>query len=427
VQVTVDKTGPCEAKVSLSVPRADFDREYQAALKSSGKNVRMKGFRPGKVPAKILEKELGPQVRQHAIEHFMTQAFDRAVEENELKPVGHERVDVSEIDLPEGKDLELSFSVSLRPQIELGDYKGLEVTNELEPVVEEELKEAIDDLRLQHSTPGPVDDEGIPEDGQALCKLTWVVNGEAILEREGMRMAPLATPPGVDGEAFKAEMVGAQAGHAFELPLTVPEEFDNEELRGKTGTCSVEITEAFRMLPPPDEEIWKLIGAEDAESFDRMARERMEQAKQHQENVRQETALLEALIESHDFELPQRMIDSQLETRQAQLRQQLAQQGFPEEQQEKGVADRQEELETATLRGVRALFLVSEIAEKESIRVEEADMAAELQAIAQQHGAAYEQVVEHYRKQNLFQQLQIELLERKVRAFLRENAKTTEP
>ena len=71
MQVSVDKTGPCEAKVSFSVPREDFDREYQAALKASAKNVTMKGFRAGKIPAKILEKEFGEQVRQHAIEHFM--------------------------------------------------------------------------------------------------------------------------------------------------------------------------------------------------------------------------------------------------------------------------------------------------------------------------------------------------------------------
>lgn len=427
MQVSVDKTGPCEAKVSFSVPRADFDREYNAALKASAKDVKMKGFRAGKVPAKILEKEFGEQVRQHAIEHFMNQAFDQAVKENELHPVGHERVDVSEIDLADGADLAHSFSVSLRPEIELGEYKGLEVTNELEPVQDNEIEEAIADLRMQQSTPGPVGDDGIPEDGQALCKITWTCEGETLLDRDGLRMAPLAPPPGVDAEKFKESMTGSNAGDEFELELTVPDDFENEEMRGKVGTCTVAITEAFAMTPPPDDELWKMLGVESAEEFDKVARERMGQAKQTQENTRQETVLLEGLIEKHEFDLPQQMVDSQLLNRREQMRQQLAQNGAPEDAIEAELAKKEEELQTTTLKGVRALFLVNAIAEKEEIKVEESDMSSELQAVAARHNAKYEDVIEHYRKHGLFQQLQIELLERKVRTFLRENAKTTEP
>ena len=427
MQVSVDKTGPCEAKVTFSVPRADFDREYQAALKASGKKVRLKGFRAGKIPAKILEKEFGAQVRQQAIEHFMSQAFDQAVEENDLKPVGHERVDVADIKLEEGSDLEHGFNVSLKPEIELGEYKGLVVTNELEPVSDEEIEEAVADLRMQQSTPGPVDESGIPEDGQALCKIKWDCDGEILLERDGLRMAPLATPPGVDAEKFKEQLVGAQPGKEFELEMTVPDDFDREEFRGKPAMCIITVSEAYRMTPPPDEDIWKLLGVDSREEFDKIARERMEEAKQNQENSRQETVLLESVIAAHDFDLPQMMVKSQLESRRKQLRQQLAQNGMPEDKLDAGVAEQEAELEASTIKGLRALFLVNTIAEKEEIKIEESEMIAELQAVAQRHNAKFDDVVEHYRKNGLFQQLQIELLERKVRAFLRENAKTTEP
>ncbi len=427
MQVSVDKTGPCEAKVSFSVPREDFDREYQAALKASAKNVTMKGFRAGKIPAKILEKEFGEQVRQHAIEHFMGKAFDQAVEENELQPVGHERVDISEIDMAGSGDLEHSFSISLKPEIELGSYKGLEVTNELEPVSDEEISEAIADLRMQQSTPGPVDESGLPEDGQALCKLTWTCGDETLLEREGLRMAPLAPPPGVDAEQFKEKMVGGQAGLAFELEMKIPDDFEREDMRGKDGNCAIEITEAFQMTPPPDEDVWKMLGVDSAEEFDKVARERMGEAKQNQENMRQETALLEGLIGAHEFDLPAQMVENQLENRRLQLRQQLTQNGVEEDGLDAAVAEREEELQETTQKGVRALFLVSAIAEAEELKVEESEMTAELQSIAQRHGAQYDEVVEHYRKNGLFQQLQMELLERKVRVLLRENAKTTEP
>jgi trigger factor len=427
VQVTVDKVGPCEAKVTFSVPRSDFDREYQAALHSSGKKVNLKGFRQGKIPRKILEKEFGEQVRQHAIEHFMSRALDQAVEENALKPVGHERVQAEDIALDEGKDLEHSFSVSLKPDFELTEYRGLEVANELEPVMDEELEDAISDLRMQQSTPGPVGDDGIPEDGQALCRIQWVCGEETLLDREGLRLAPLAGPPGVDPEEFKQAMIGAQSGYEFELAMTIPDDFDPEEHRGKPATCTVTVNEAFSMQPPPDEELWKTLGVGSQEEFDKTARARMGEAKQHKENNRQETALLETLIEAHNFEVPEKLVENQIIQRKAQLGQEMAQGGLPQDQHEAEIEKLLPEIEAETRKSVRALFLVGAVAEKEELNVEENEMVTELQAIAQRHGAQYEQVVEHYNKNGLFQQLQIELLERKVRAFLRENAKITEP
>jgi trigger factor len=428
VQVSVDKSGPCEATVTFSVPRSDFDREYQQALKSGAKNLNMKGFRPGKVPTKIVEREHGPEVHQKAIEHFMSQAYDEAVKENDLSPIGHERINIEDIKMDEGKDLEHSFKVSLKPDFELKDYKGLEVQSELEPVVEQEFEDAINDLRMQQSTPlALADGEELPEDGQAMCNITWDCEGETILEREGLRLAPLAPIPGIEPDAFKEAMTGSKNGDVVEFEITVPDEFDKEELRGKTATSKITITEAFKLTPPADEEIWKLLGVETQEEFDKQARERLEMAKTQQENNRQETVLLEGLIESYDFDLPPMMLESQVETRKSQLRQQLTQNGVPEDQHDAEVEEKTSEIEEATVKAVRALFLVNAIAEKEEIKIEEQDMAQELQRIAQQHQAEFDEVVEHYRKNNLFQQVQIELLERKVRAFLRENGKITEP
>jgi trigger factor len=428
VQVSVDKTGPCEAKVTFSVPRSDFDREYQAALKASGKKLSMKGFRPGKVPVKILEKEFGTQVRVQAIEFFMGKAYDQAVKDNELQPIGHERVDIENIELEEGADLGHCFTISLKPLIELANYKGLEVVDELPPVLDQEIDDAEADLRMQHSTPTALEDgAGLPEDGQAMCNLEWTVDGESLLAREGLRLAPLAALPGVEAENYKAGLTGAKNGDAVEMDLTVPDDFENEEARGKTGTCTVTVLEGFEMQPPADEEIWKLLEVESRDEFQKIARERIGDAKQQQENQRQESILLEKVIESHEFDLPSMMVANQLESRKGQMRQQLTQNGVPEEEHEAKLEENSDQLAADTEKAVRALFLVNAIAEKEELKVEEADMAAEMQSIAARHQAKVEEVVEHYRKNNLFQQVQIELLERKVRVFLRENAKITEP
>ncbi len=427
MQVSVEKTGPCEAKISFTVHRDVFDREYKAALKASGKDVKMKGFRAGKVPVQMLEKEFGDQVRQRAVEHFLNQAYQQAVEEHDFKPVGHERVSTDAIDLAEGVDVEHTFEISLAPEFELAEYKGMEVTNELEPVNDDELEEAISDLRTQHATPTEAGDEGVPEDGVALCKVLWTKDGETVLDRDGVRLAPLAPPPGVDVDVFKEALMGAKTGDSFEVEMTVPADYTDEELRGQQATCAITVTEAYRMTPAEDEVLWKMLEAEDAEDFNKKARGRLEEGKQHQENARQETVLLEALIAKHDFEMPARMLEQQLNVRKQNLRQQLTQSGVPEDQLEAKIEEQQQELEAATEKAVRALFLIQVIAEKESIEVENEDMLAEVQAIAQRHQAKVDDVVEYYKKNNLLQQMQIELLERKIRVFLRENAKIVEP
>lgn len=427
MQISVEKTGPCEADVSFTVPRADFDREYAAALNASGKNVRMKGFRAGKIPKKILEREFGEQVRQKVIEHFMNQAFSQAVQENELKPVGHERVPFDDIELGEGADLEHKISISLKPEFELKEYKGLEITDELAPVLDEEIEEAIDDLRLQRSTPEEIGADGLPEDGMAVCHILWEREGETVLDRDGVRLTSLTPLPGVDVEAFKEAMVGTKKGESFELDLTIPDDFENEALRGQAATCKVTVNEAYNMVPPAEEDLWALLEVESEEEFRQVCRDRLEMSKQQQENNRQETALIEAVIADHDFGLPEAMVTAQMEGRRQALRQQLTQSGVPEEELDGQLDEHTEENETATRKAVKALFLIGEIADQEGITVSDDELRAELQMIAARNQADFEKVVEYYRENNLFQQVQVELLERKIRSFLRENAKTTEP
>jgi trigger factor len=426
VQVSVERTGPCEAKVSFTVPREVFDREYKAALKASGKNVKMKGFRPGKLPMEILEREFGAQVRQHAVEHFLGQAYNKAVEDNEFKPVGHERVDASGIDLEGSTDLEHSFEISLAPEIELGNYKGLEVANEIEPVADGELDDAISELTQQRSTPEPAGPEGIPETGMAVCSLLWVKDDETLLEREGLSLAPLVPPPGVESDAFQKALTGAHDGDEIELEMTVPDDFETEELRGQPATCKIQVTEAFALCAPADEELWALLETENEEDFREKVRLRIGEAKQSAENARQETVLLEGLLAVHEFDTPARMVEQQLQARRQNMARELAQSGVPEADIEAKLKEQADDLQADNEKAVKALFLINRIAEEEKLTVEQEELMAEVQAIATRHQAKVDDVIEYYKKNNLFQQIQMELLERKIRVFLRENAKIVE-
>jgi trigger factor len=427
VQVTLEKLGPCQAKIHFTVPGEEFQGVVRRAYAHAGRNVRMKGFRPGHVPEQVIEKQFGPQIKNDAIEHFVRQAFEQAVKENSLKVVGFQRVNLEDVKVVLGGDFTHEFEVSLRPEIALGDYKGIAIESELEPVMDHEVDDALKSFRAQQSTPHPAGDAGLPIDGMALVKVEWLHDGKTVLSRDGLRLSPESPTPGTDPEAFKTAMQGVHDGETRELPMIFPEEFDQAELRGKPGLCRLSISQAFRMVPPTDEEVRRFFDAQDEAALKKTVHDKIEEAKREQENQRIESALVEKLLAMHEFELPQMMLDEQTNQRLAQLSRQLEQQGTPPERIQEQLESQRDATRDAAARGMRALFLIQAVAEKENLLVNREDMQAEVKSIAERNNSTLEEVSEYYKKNNLFDQMAIEILERKVRKFLRENAKVTEP
>jgi trigger factor len=209
--------------------------------------------------------------------------------------------------------------------------------------------------------------------------------------------------------------------------MTFPADFEKEALRGKSGVTRLTVTQAYKMVPPTDEEVRKLFGAVDDADLRVKVREKIEEAKIENEQARIERKLLEKLIADHAFELPAAMIDQQVEARLADVSRELEAAGTPKDRIPEQMETQREAARKASEQGLRALFLVQTIAEKENLLVSREDMRAELESIAARNNATLEEVSEYYKKQNLFDQMAVEILERKVRRFLRESAQITEP
>jgi trigger factor len=261
----------------------------------------------------------------------------------------------------------------------------------------------------------------------AIAKVEWVVEGNSILSRENIRISSQQPIPGCDAAAFAKALLGATDGAICEVPLTIPQEFDKEELRGKSGTCKITVQQAYALKTPNDEDLRKMVGAKDAADMQRILSEKVGEAKQHQEDQRQEAAILDALLGTHEFELPEMMVEQQAQARLGQYVQQLQQSGAPADVIQKQVETQRGAALEASRKGVRALFLMQAIAEAEKLLVTQDDMRNEIMSIAQRNQAKPQDVADHFQKNNLFDQLAIELLERKVRKFLRENASVTTP
>jgi trigger factor len=427
VNVQVERTEPCKAKIRFNVPAEEFEGEVRRMLTDLGRRSNMKGFRPGRVPPAVVERLHGKEVRREARVAFVQKAYDQAVGENDLRPFSHPRIDLGEQEPLTGADFQHEFEVTLRPEFELGEYKGLEVESALTPVSDEEVEAAIEQVRRNQAHPEPAGEEGLPEDGMALCKVDLLHADEIVFSREGLRLGPQTAVPGVDPQAFSQALVGAVDGAVVEVPLVFPDDFEREDVRGQEGVCRIVVQQAFRIVLPSREELLKLLDLEDDAALLAKVREKLEEANREQEDRRIEGELIERVIDAHDFELPAGMVEEQTKARLQQARRELEQSGLEGEQLEQQVTAQEGPSQAAAVKSGKAYFLVERIAEVEKLLVDEAELRSELQAIAQRNKAAFDEVASYYREQKLFPQLAMEIMERKVRAFLRENAAVRAP
>jgi trigger factor len=427
--VHVERTDLGTAKVSFTVSAAEFDRTVSQGLVNVGRRTRMKGFRPGKVPAKVLEKQFGEEVRRDAVQHFLNHAYDEACKKHELRPAAHPRINLDELKHEKGAPLVHEFEFYLRPEIKLADYKGLEIEKRKIDVSDDEVTGALEDLRRQRARPEPAGDAGLDAEGMALCRLEFTADGrdEVLLDRDNIRLSPRTAPGGIDSTAFEEKLVGTKDGDVVEVPVTFPDEFPDEEARGKTGVCKITVRQAFRIVPPSDDEIRAMMEVADEAEMLAVAKTRIAEAKEQEERNRLETLLLDQVIEMNAFELPPGYLAEQADAKAAEMRHNLVSQGMEAEAAEAQVAEQMPDVRLSSEKALRAVYLLEEISQAEDLKVTKEELTAELALIAERNQASVEEVGKYYQENKMFSQLALELLERKVRRFLRESADVREP
>jgi trigger factor len=428
MEVTVERTASSRARISFSVAPEEFEREVQGLLRQIGQRTRLKGFRAGKAPPSLIERTHGQAVREEAKLRFLERAYQQAVDEHHLRPLAHPRVQPAEIPVVAGAPLRHDFEVELRPEFELHDYKGLRYETQLAPISDQEVEAAIARALQQNARLEPAGEEGLPENGMAMCRVVLTAGDEVVFEREGLRLGPKVPLPGVDPAAYEQALTGARDGEERELPITFPADFEKQSVRGQEGRCRVSVLQAFKVVVPSREElIATLEGVSDEEGLMAKARESLEQARLAEERRQQESELLNKVIEAHEIELPPQMVEEQVAARLEALRKELAAQGLAPDAVEEEVSNQTEELRRTASRGAKAYFLIEAIAEKEGLKVSGKELEDEFRTIAERNQAQVAEVKAYYQEQQLVPQLALEIVERKVRSFLWEQAVPAAP
>lgn len=327
MSATYEKVSSNKAKLSFTVPAEQFEAAMQKAyLKNRGK-INVPGFRRGKVPRKLIETMYGESVfYDDAFQLIFPDLYDEAVKENNLQVVDQPEVDVQEIG--EGKDLVFSCEVYVRPDVTLGDYKGLTVNVTKQTVTDADIDARIEQDRKKVAR--QIDVEGALENGDTV-KLNYMgtVDGVAFeggtAENQTLTLGSGQFIPG-----FEEQMVGMNIGEEKDLNVTFPEKYHSEELAGKNAVFHVKVLSATRTeLPKLDDDF-----AADASEYntfaeykDSIVKELNDRAAKNNE-IAVQNALVEKAVENASMDIPQAMINEQTNYLLREMQMRMAYQGL---------------------------------------------------------------------------------------------------
>ncbi|AIF43282.1 trigger factor [Virgibacillus sp. SK37] len=416
-----------EGVLTIEVSAEEFDKALDQAFKKVSKDVQIPGFRKGKIPRKIFENRFGVEsLYQDAVDIVLPDAYMKAIEETNIEPVAQPEVDIETIE--QGKPLVFTAKVTVKPEVKLGEYKGLEVEEQSVEVTDEDVEKEIEHQR-EHHAELVVKEEGTVEDGD-----TVVIDFEGFLGDEPFEGGKgenhsLEIGSGQFIPGFEEQLIGKKAEEDTEITLTFPEDYHAEELAGKEATFKVKIHEVkSKELPELDDEFAKDVD-EEVETLDELKNKKKEQLeeqkKQEAENQKRET-LLEKASENAEVVIPEAMVDTELDQMVKEFEQRLQMQGMTLEMYSQfsgqDVDALKEQMKEDAEKRVKTNLTLEAIVDNEDLEVSEEDVNAELENMASMYGTDVDQL-----KQMLggnTDALKGELKMRKAIDFLVENSKT---
>jgi trigger factor len=425
MDVSVAEAGPCRRTLTIKVPPERIRSHLAELYRSASSRVRMKGFRQGHVPRKVIEKMYGESILAEAKESLVNRTFQEACQTHNLTVVGQPKLEgLDETPLTDEKELEYSVTLDVRPEFDLGDVTGIEVESKSTEVTDEDVQSALQQLADQKKTLDVIA-EDVSAGDFVRSDLTFRdENGAVVHEKKGVQLSTNIPIAGTDAGEFTSRLVGTAKGQDVSLDLTFPPTFEKTDVRGKRGSVTITILDVLRVQSAPiDDELAKGFDYDSLAALTDELRKRIAAEKERAEKQRQEDTILEVLANAHPFELPASLVDGQAEQSLASYRARMEQAKVPAEEIDQKVDAARTEARQHAERRVRLFFILDQIARQEKIFVNESDVDVELRNIAAQNNATLEDVIEHFEKNNLTNELRVGIMERKVREFLREKAK----
>ena len=419
----IEKLENSAVKLTVTIPADEVQSKYDELVQKYSKDAQIKGFRKGKVPRNILERKFGEAFRAETLQDLLENGIGEAIEEIEEKPLPYARPTLVDEDLELDPSAELTFSVTydVFPEVTLGEYKGLEVTEPQVKITKKDEDRDIEELRQQNALVIDKEDEAVAKGDLVTMTYEEVDENDEAIDGTHREDFEFTVGEGHNLYHIDTEVVGMKADEPKVIEKEFPQDFEHEELAGEKKRIRVTITRIRqRDLPDLDDEFAQDI-SDDFETLDDLRKDvRRKLEKNAESRVRSQKIdeLMTQIVEASTVEVPATMVDTELE----QSWQNLAQQYRVTPEQLDQLLQMQgktrdeifEEWRPAAIERIKRSLLVQKMIEDESIEVSEEDAEEEIRKDASERSADPDQIIEYYKSQGMLNYVQQEIAERRM-------------
>jgi trigger factor len=417
MQVTVESTGTLERRMRVELPAERIEQEVASRLKSVGRTAKLKGFRPGKIPPKVVKQRYGKQVREEVLSELMQKSYTDAVMQENLNPAGGPKIETED-----GKDTKSFAYVAtfeVMPKVELKDLDKIKVEIPEVTIDDSDMDDMILRLQKQKATWEPVDRKS-KEGDKVVCDFLGTLKGEEFEGGKGTEV-PVMLGAGQMLPDFEKGLTGVAAGDEKSIKVKFPKDYHAEELSGKKVDFAIKVHQVEEeILPEVDDALAEMFEVAEGgiKQFMQDVRENMEREAEQKRKGDIREQIMKGLLDKNPIEIPQTLMHQEAHTLQHDAMQRM---GIEDHDQAPGI----ENFEEMAEKRVRLSLLVSQLINDQELKVDDDKLREHVEEMCAGYENAEEMVNMYLGNQQIMQQIQPMVLEQQAFDWLLENGKSS--
>ena len=426
MKIEIEEVGPCKKLLKFEIPKETIEEEWQKQLKEVSRMANLPGFRKGKAPRKLLEKNYGDKIVEEVKRAIVSSSYQETIEKNKLSPVGDP--DVGDINLELGKPLKFEVTLEVLPTFELGEYKGMQLKRKPVSVTDEDIDNALETISRQKAQLTVVKSGKVKDEDFIICDCEVGVNGEVVwTDKELEVMVSGSQVADINVPDLKKSLVGAKSEDKVSMDVELGDSFSVEQHRNKSAKMEISIKEIKRPKSPKiNDELAKQVGYDTLDELKEFMSQRLEMEKKRMAEGEMQEQISSKLIEMADFDMPEDMKAHHTNERLHKYQHDLINKGTPQEEIEKNLEDLKNASEESVVRDFKMSLVLEQIAEKERIFVTEDDVNRRISEMAGMYGLDAAGMKKQLEKMNSMSNLRHQLRETKTLNLLMKEANIEE-
>lgn len=419
----VESIGAVKKKINVEIPAEAVKNEVEAAYSRLKNQVKMDGFRKGKVPRSILERHYKDKVENDVTSKLINDSFNRVLSEKNISPISDPEINADNLSL--GNDFKFSAIVEIRPEIEVKGYEGLRIEKEKVSITDAMVDEGVEALRRQHLTFKDVQ-RPLKDGDNATIDFEGFMNGTPFPGGKGNDVS-LTIGSGRFIPGFEEQIIGMTVGEEKTIDVKFPADYNHKDYAGKEATFKVKLKAVSEaILPVVDDEFAKDVGFQSLVALRENVRSGMEKEEDIKLRNKMRDRIVEALIEINPIEVPQSMVKRQKDYLVSDLKNKYGQSGANIDNEIEKDARLAENLEKNALSQVKGAMLLMGIANKEGLNVSDSELDERLNILAAEANMEVATLRAYYEKHKVLEAIRREVLNDKIFDFVMSKAKVVE-